>query len=125
MTAPSSSCTHQGWRSGVTSTAFTARKQQALALLLTRQLMDAQFVRADAAGSNRLWQEVADLDLNPDRILHLLYCGLEGSDRQALADQDDAWIQAQPAAQPARGWGLRHLHLGRGLRHPQASLNPV
>jgi len=109
----------------VTSTAFTARKQQALTLLLTRQLMDAQFVRADAAGSDRLWQEVADLEINPDRVLHLLYCGLDGSDRQAMSDEDDVWIQAQAAAQPARGWGLRHLHLGRGLRRPQASLNPV
>jgi hypothetical protein len=109
----------------VTSAAFTARKQQALTLLLTRQLMDAQFVRADAAGSDRLWQEVAELELDADRILHLLYCGLDGSDRQAMAEEDDAWIQAQPAPEPARGWGLRHLHLGRNLRRPQASLNPV
>ena len=124
MTAPPSSCTHQGWRSGVTSAAFTARKQQALTLLLTRQLMDAQFVRADAAGSDRLWQEVADLEIDADRILHLLYCGLDGSDRQAMADADSAWIQSQARPQP-RGWSLRQLHLGRGRRRPQTSFSPV
>ncbi|QVV67199.1 hypothetical protein [Synechococcus sp. LA31] len=124
MTAPSSSCTHQGWRSGITSAAFTARKQQALVLLLTQQLMDAQFVRADAKSTDRLWREVAALEIDPDRILHLLYCGLDGSDRQSVAEQDDAWIQAHAALQP-RGWSLRHLHLGHGLRRPQAALNPA
>ena len=124
MTAPSSSCTNQAWRSGVTSTAFAARKQQALVLLLAQQLMDAQFKRADRAGSERLWQEVAALEIDPERVIHLLYSGFEGSDRMGLTQQDDTWIQCQPAA-PQRSWGLRRLHLGRRPRRPQAAFSPA
>jgi hypothetical protein len=123
MTAPSSSCTHQSWRSGVTSTAFTARKQQALVLLLVQQLMDAQFVRADQAGSDRLWQEVAALEIDLDRVLHLLYCGLDGSDRQALINADDAWISRSTSS--SRGWNLRQLHLGRRASRPGRALSPA
>ncbi|MEN9767894.1 MAG: hypothetical protein RLZZ32_1854 [Cyanobacteriota bacterium] len=119
MTAPSSSCLHQSWRSGVTSTAFTARKQQALVLLLAQQLMDAQFARADQAGSARLWQEVGALEIDPDRITNLLYCGLDGSDRLALTAADDSWIRRQQAS--AGFQRNRHLNGGRFRRtalHP-------
>ena len=104
MTAPSSSCTHQSWRSGVTSANFSARKQQALVLLLTQQLMDAQFARADQAGSDRLWQEVGALEIDVDRILHLLYGGLDGSNRADLIAADEAWLQSHSTSEP-RGLG--------------------
>jgi hypothetical protein len=107
MKAPSSSCTSQA-----------ARKQQALVVLLVQQLIDTQFVRADRNGSGRLWQEVAALEIDPERVIHLLYGGLEGGDRVGLMQQDDAWLQKQPATSQ-RGWGLSRLHLGRQPRRPQ------
>ena len=123
MTAPSSSCMHQSWRSGVTSTAFSARKQQALVLLLAQQLMDAQFVRADQTGSERLWQEVGALEIDADRIVNLLYGGLDGSNRADLAAEDDAWISRHQDSPPRR-WGLQHLHLNRTARRPARALSP-
>ena len=124
MTAPSSSCTHQSWRSGVTSSVFTTRKEQAIVMLLVQQLMDAQFVRADQAGADRLWQEVAALEIDQDRLLHLLYCGLDGSDRQALSEQDDTWIAGRNTS-ASRGWNLQQLHLGRRARRPGRTLRPA
>lgn len=124
MTAPASSCTHQTWRSGVTSASFSARKQQALVLLLAQQLINTQFRLADRPGSERLWQEVAALDLDPDRIVHLMYSGLEGSDRPALIAADDAWIRHTTQASQ-RGWGLLHLHRNRRALRPAPGLNPV
>ena len=38
-----------------------------------RRLAQAQFQLADAELSQRLWQDVADRDLDVDRILNLLY----------------------------------------------------
>ena len=124
MTAPASSCTHQAWRSGVTSAAFSARKQQALVLLLAQQLSEAQFRLADRPGSERLWQEVAALEIDPDRIVHLMYSGLDGSDRPALIAEDDAWIRRTTQASQRR-WGLLHLHRNRRTPRPGATLNPV
>lgn len=124
MAVPSSSVLHQGWRSGVTSAAFSARKQQALVLLLSQQLMEAQFVRADQAGSDRLWQEVALLDLDVDRILNLLYAGLDSSDRAALMEADNTWISRHTTATPRR-WGLSRLHLNRRSRRPASALRPA
>jgi hypothetical protein len=124
MTAPASSCTHQAWRSGVTSAAFSARKQQALVLLLAQQLIDAQFKRADRPGSERLWQEAAALEIDPERIVHLMYSGLEGSDRPALIAEDDAWIHRTTQASQRR-WGLLHLHRNRRPQRPAPSLSPA
>ena len=126
MTAPSSSVLHQGWRSGITSTEFSSRKQQALVLLLSQQLMQAQFVQADQADGERLWREVALLNIPVDRILHLLYGGHDSGDRTELIEADNAWISRNTA--PASLPGLsalfqrnRHLHrrrFGRAAGHP-------
>ena len=124
MTAPASSCTHQAWRSGVTSASFSARKQQALVLLLAQQLINTQFRRADRPGSERLWQEAAALEIDPERIVHLMYSGLEGSDRPALMAEDDAWIRRTTQAAQRR-WGLLHLHRNRRALRPAPSLSPV
>ena len=48
-----------------------------------RRLAQAQFQLADAELSQRLWQDVADRDLDVDRILNLLY---------------GCWFQDDPAA---------------------------
>ena len=100
---------------------FTASTQQALVLLLTQQLADAQIRRADARNSKRLWQEVAALDIDPERITALLYSGLDVDNREALRQEDDAWLN-QRCQRPQRGWGLQTLHLGQP-RRPQRQLN--
>ena len=48
-----------------------------------RRLAQSQFQLADAELSQRLWQDVADRDLDVDRILNLLY---------------GCWFQDDPAA---------------------------
>jgi hypothetical protein len=102
---------------------FTASTQQALVLLLTQQLADAQIRRADTRGSERLWQEVAALDIDPERITALLYSGQDIDDREALRHEDDAWLNHQQQRQRFhRGWGLRTLHLGQP-RRPQRQLS--
>ena len=125
MAAPSIPCSQQAWRSGSTSKAFAARKQQALVVLLVQQLIEAQFVRADRAASDRLWQEVAALEIDPERMVHLLYSGLESSDRPALLATDDQWIQRNAAATLQRPWSLRQLHRSQRPRRPQGQLSPA
>ena len=115
MTAPTSGCLGR--------VAFTASKQQALVLLITQQLADAQFRRADSIATERLWQEVAALEIDPERITALLYGGHDTEDRDALRQEDDRWLAAQ-VSQPTRGWGLRSLHLGRP-RLPQRTFSRV
>ena len=124
MTAPSSSCTNRPGRAGVSSDSFAARKEQALAILLAQQLADAQIGRADAQASQALWDEVAELNIDPDRIINLLYGGEEVSDRTALKERDDNWLSAQQRSPQQRGWSLQRLHLGRP-RRPQIALSPV
>ena len=113
MPAPTKSCSSRD--------RFTASTQQALVLLLTQQLADAQIRRADARGSERLWQEVAALDIDPERITALLYSGQDVDDREALRIEDDAWLNRQ-GQRPQRGWSLQTLHLGRP-RLPRRQLN--
>ena len=104
MTAPSSSCTNRPGRAGVRSDSFATRKEQALVILLAQQLADAQIGRADAQASQALWDEVAELNIDPDRIIHLLYGGEEVSDRTALKERDDSWLSAQQGSPQQRGW---------------------
>ena len=56
---------------------------------IARTLAKAQFVLADAELSRRLWQDVADRDLEVARILYLLYGGwnLESDDEATEADE--------------------------------------
>ena len=60
---------------------------------MTRALVDAQLNWRDAELSSRLWQEVADRDMDRGRILHLLY-GVEAHhDEAALQRADMAYLQ--------------------------------
>lgn len=68
---------------------FAALKQRQLLFLLTRQLAEAQFARGDRALSERLWQEAAALELDPDRIVNLLY-GVDDHQNQDVMEQVDA-----------------------------------
>ncbi|QPN55477.1 hypothetical protein I1E95_09615 [Synechococcus sp. CBW1107] len=87
---------------------FAELKQQQLVFTLVRQLAEAMFVRADRELSRRLWQEVAVLEIDPDRITALLYGGQSCDDREGLMALDASWTeQVHPAAEPRRGfrWG--------------------
>lgn len=92
------------------------RKQQALALLLVRQLADAQFARADARGSERLWQEVAALEIDPERITALLYGADDHNDSVAMERIDS--LSRRAPVQAAQGWlgrfGMGRLSWSRG-----------
>ncbi len=89
------------------SASFSDLKQQQLVFTLVRQLAEAQFVRADRELTRRLWEEVALLEIDPDRVTALLYGGHPCDDRQGLMALDASWSQQQPAAQPRGGfrWG--------------------
>jgi hypothetical protein len=52
---------------------FPEFKERQLLFALTRQLADAQFVRGDRLRTERLWQEAAAEEMDPERIIALLY----------------------------------------------------
>jgi len=85
---------------------FAARKEQQLVLLLARQLASAQFELAHGAMTQRLWDEVAALGIDPERVTHLLYGGQDPTDRQRLQDLDNLWLEARG---PAGGGWLRQI----------------
>lgn len=72
---------------------FSALKQRQLLFLLTRQLAEAQFARGDRALSERLWQEAAALELDPDRIVNLLYGLDDHRDQEAMERVDEHYLQ--------------------------------
>lgn len=74
---------------------FSDRKEQQLVFLLVRQLAAAQIEQAHPRISDRLWQEVAALDLDPERITWLLYGGHDLTDPVALAQLDQQWQQRE------------------------------
>ena len=59
---------------------------------LTRQLVSAQFVLADGQLAARLWQEVADRQMDPGRVINLLYGCSFPEDDQAMQDADDEYL---------------------------------
>ncbi len=84
---------------------FSACKEQQLVFLLVRQLADAQLRRGDRALAERLWQEVAALEIDPERITQLLYGGQDVQDRDALRALDERWRLCQRPQR--RGWFSR------------------
>ena len=60
---------------------------------MTRALVDAQLHWRDTELSSRLWQEVADRDMDRGRILHLLYSVEAHHDEQTLLRADMAYLQ--------------------------------
>ena len=61
-------------------------------LLLARQLASAQFEHAHVGMTKRLWEEVAALEIDPERITHLLYGGHDLNDRLQLQALDNLWL---------------------------------
>jgi hypothetical protein len=59
---------------------------------LTRQLVQAQFVEANAELSRRLWDDVADRGMDVDRIVHLMYRCCFQNDQEAMLEADEAFF---------------------------------
>lgn len=95
---------------------FSECKEQQLVFLLVRQLAGAQFELANAVVTRRLWQEVAALDLDPERITRLLYGGQDVNDRMALQQLDDQWRSSHRPSR--RGWFSRPGAAGRRGARP-------
>ena len=57
-----------------------------------RDLVLAQFQLADQELTQRLWQDVADRNLDVDPIIHLMYRCRFHDDNEALKEADDAFI---------------------------------
>jgi hypothetical protein len=99
-----------------------AEKERQLVWLLTRQLAEAQAMPGGRERVERLWQEAAALEIDPDRLIGLLYGGHDLSDRAVLAELDPGvapttvrrssrWI---PQAAPGL---MRWLNHGGGPRN--------
>lgn len=73
---------------------FSALKERQLLFLLTRQLAEAQFVRGDQARAHRLWQEAAALEVDPDRLITLLYGVADHDDLQEMERVDRQFRQS-------------------------------
>ena len=66
-----------------------ARNDRQSYFAITRELVRAQFELGDVELSRRLWQDVADRDLEVGRILHLLYgCGCHQDESEMVAVDD-------------------------------------
>jgi len=96
---------------------FTALKERQLLFQLTRQLVQAQFVRADRVESERLWQEAAAEEMDPERITALLYGVADHEDTEAMEEIDRVYreerrLQARRWRWPA-GLGWPALSRGR------------
>ncbi len=106
---------------------FPQVKEQQLLFLLVRQLATAQFDQAQPALSQRLWEEVEALGIDPDRITWLLYGGQDLGDRAALAALDQEWRDREVLERQrlrrtplwARGW-RRDAVRGAGAWHRTA-----
>ena len=71
---------------------FRQRNDRQSYFHITRQLVSAQFVLADNQLSARLWQEVADRDMDLGRVINLLYGCSSPEDDQAMQDADDDYL---------------------------------
>jgi len=85
---------------------FQTLKERHLLALLVHQLAHAQFDQANQQLTHRLWEEVAALDLDPDRVMHLLYSGEDVDNDAALCAEDvrHELALAQQRVQQRGGW---------------------
>ena len=59
---------------------------------LTRQLVQAQFVLRDRELTNRLWQDVANREMDLGRIINLLYRCSSPEDDEAMRWIDEGYL---------------------------------
>ena len=74
------------------SSASQQRKEQQLVMRLCKDIARAQFVFANPKRSKRLWDEAAALEIEPDRLLHLLYGGVDLDDPADLIAADELYL---------------------------------
>lgn len=94
----------------LTST-FAECKEQQLVFLLVRQLAASQFEWANPTLSQRLWDEVNALEIDPERITALLYGGQDVNDREALRALDNHWRTHHPP-RSQQSWFKRPVFAG-------------
>jgi hypothetical protein len=99
-----------GWGRTGSTAGQVKKKEHQLVLTLAAQLGEAQFHHADQARVARLWQEVAALEIDPDRVIRLLYGGQDLSDRAALAALDLGWQPKLPRGRRGLPWGRPPLN---------------
>lgn len=87
-----------------TKESYETLKDRHLVAQLAQQLAEAQFAHADESRSRRLWDEVAALGLDPDRVLHLLYGGHDLEDETALCAIDRSFQETPRRRRQARRW---------------------
>jgi len=86
---------------------FQTLKERHLLALLVHQLAHAQFDQANQQLTHRLWEEVAALDLDPDRVMHLLYSGEDVDNDAAICAEDvrhELALAQQRVQQQRGGW---------------------
>ena len=76
----------------------TRDQEQDLYFSCARNLARAQFQLADDELSRRLWQDVAERQLDVDRILNLMYGCWFQEDREAMQEADAAYCTGRVAA---------------------------
>lgn len=78
---------------------FSAFKERQLLFALTRQLAKTQFLLADRSGSERLWQEAAAEEMDPERIVALLYGVADHDDEEQMEAVDRPYREQQRRAE--------------------------
>ena len=68
------------------------RKEQQLVMRLCKDIARAQFVFANPKRSKRLWDEAAALEIEPDRLLNLLYGGVDLENPADLIAADERYL---------------------------------
>ena len=74
------------------SSASQQRKEQQLVMRLCQDIAQAQFVFANPKRSRRLWDEAAALEIEPDRLLNLLYGGVDLDDSADFIAADELYL---------------------------------
>ncbi len=90
------------------SSASQQRKEQQLVMRLCQDIAQAQFVFANPKRSRRLWDEAAALEIEPDRLLNLLYGGVDLDDSADLVAADERLFDPAPGLSP-QPLGQPHL----------------
>ena len=110
---------------GTNDAAQLARKEQQLVFLLVRQLADAQMHGGNPERCERLWQEAAALDLDPERIIWLLYGGQNLNDPVELEQLDQRFRAECRQSIPRGQHRFRLAFPGGGRRNAPRATAPA
>ena len=73
---------------------YQETKDQEKVCTLTRELVNAQFQLCDDELTNRLWEEVANLNIDPQRIINLMYKYDLHDDLADMIDADYKYLES-------------------------------